>query len=163
VGLVALTLLILRFSAIRASEAIVIPVELKGGNNISTVRIDDVDLKTGIDTGGWHDIGIAPEAVAKLRVRFTGTFTEATDGGGNKFRLREFRIPALQLGGVTFRNILGDERRQAANGSPPFDAYIGRGLLERYTVVVDYPHQRFELYPCLRFTTVMPRGAQPHR
>lgn len=41
---------------------------------------------------------IAPEAVAKLRVRYTGTVTEATNGGGNKFQgLREFRIPALQL------------------------------------------------------------------
>jgi hypothetical protein len=156
VGLVALTLLDLgRFSTVRASDAVVIPVELKGGNNFTTVRIGDVDLKTGIDTGGWLDIAIAPEAVAKLRVRFTGTVTEATNGAGNKFQgLRKFRIPALRLGGVTLRNILGFERPQAANGDsggpPPFDATLGRGFLERYTVVVDYPHQRFELYPASR-------------
>jgi Aspartyl protease len=155
-GLVALTLLDLCwFSTVRASDAIVIPVELKGGNNFTTVRIGDVDLKTIIDTGGWLDIAIAPEIVAKLHVRFTGTVTEATNGGGSTSQgLREFRIPAMQLGGVTFRNILGHERPQAANGDidrrPPFDATLGRGFLERYTVVVDYPHQRFKLYPALR-------------
>jgi hypothetical protein len=151
----ALALLLLcGSSGVRATQAVVIPVELKGGNNFTTVRIGSVDLKAVIDTGGWHDIGIAPEAVAKLHVRFTGTLTERTDGGGNKFRGREFRIPALQLGGVTYRNILGFERRQAASGDfggpPLFEALIGRGFLERYTVVVDYPHQRFELYPASR-------------
>src|SRR5882757_2998945 len=152
----ALTLLDLcRFSIVRASDAVVIPIELKGGNNFTTVRVGDVDLKTIIDTGGWKEIAVAPEAVAKLHVRFTGTVTEANNGSGGKFQgLREFRIPALQLGGVTFRNILGHERPQAANsnsgGPPPFDASIGRGFLERYTVVVDYPHQRFELYPAAR-------------
>jgi hypothetical protein len=153
---VSLSLLVLcHFSTARASDALVIPIELKDGINITTVRIGDVDLKTVIDTGGWLNIAIAPETVAKLRVRFTGTFTEANNASGNKFQgLREFLIPAMQLGGVIFRNILGHERPQAANGDidrrPPFDATIGRGFLQRYTVVVDYPHQRFSLYPASR-------------
>lgn len=42
-----------RLSAVRASGAVMIPVGLKGGNNFTTVRIGDVDLKTIVDTGGW--------------------------------------------------------------------------------------------------------------
>jgi hypothetical protein len=84
VALVALTLLDFRsISTVRAGDAVVIPVQLKGGSNFTTVRIGDVDLKTGIDTGGWLNIAIAPDVVAKLRVRFTGTVTEANNGGGN--------------------------------------------------------------------------------
>jgi predicted aspartyl protease len=149
--LVVLTLLELGlFSTAHASDAVVIPVELKGGNNFTTIRIGDLNLKTIIDTGGWLNIAIAPDAVEKLRVHFTGTVTEANNATGNHYKsLREFRIPALQLGGVTFRNILGYERPQAANGDRG-EASIGRGFLERYTVVVDYPHQRFELYAASR-------------
>jgi hypothetical protein len=153
---VSLTLWVFcHFSTARAGDAVVIPIEFKDGINFTTVRIGDVDLKTIIDTGGWLNMAIAPEIVAKLHVRFTGTVTEATNGGGNTSQgLREFLIPSMQLGGVTFRNILGHERPQAAKGDidrrPPFDATLGRGFLERYTVVVDYPHQRFELYPASR-------------
>ncbi len=135
------------------TAAVVIPIELKDGNNFTTIRIGDVSLKALIDTGGWHEIGITPEALAKLDVKFTGTTTERTDGGGHKFQGREFCIPSLQLGGHTFRNILGYERHQAATGDfggpPLFDALIGRDFLQRYTLVVDYPHQRFELHPAV--------------
>lgn len=133
------------------TESTVIPVELKGGNNFTSIRIGDVVLRAVIDTGGWHDIGITPEALARLHVRFTGTITERTDGGGSKFQGREFLIPTLQLGGHTFHNILGFERHEAASGDfggpPLFDALIGRDFLQRYAVVVDYPRQRFELHP----------------
>jgi hypothetical protein len=154
-GVLLSLLLVCQLSSALASEVVVIPVKFNDGNNFTTVRIGDVDLKTIIDTGGWLNIAIAPEIVAKLHVRFTGTVTEATNGGGNTSQgLREFLMPAMQLGGVTFRNILGHERPQAAKGDidrrPPFDATLGRGFLERFTVVVDYPHQRFELYPASR-------------
>lgn len=151
-----LTLWILcHFSTVRAGDAVVIPIQFKDGINFTTVRIDGVDLKTIIDTGGWLNIAIAPEIAARLNVRFTGTVTESNSAGGNAFKgLREFLIPAMQLGGVTFRNVLGHERPQGSKGDidhrPPFDATLGRGFLERYTVVVDYPHQRFELYPAAR-------------
>lgn len=151
----ALALLLLCASAVRGeTDAIVIPIELKDGNNFTSILIGDVSLKAVIDTGGWHEIGITSEALTKLHVRFTGTTTERTDGGGNKFRGPEFRIPVLQLGGHTFRDILGFERHQAASGDfggpPLFDALIGRDFLQRYTVVVDYPRQRIELHPAAR-------------
>ena len=153
---VSLTLLALcNFSSARASDAFVIRIEFKDGSNFTTARIGDVDLKTVIDTGGWLNIAIAPEIVAKLQVRFTGTVTESNNASGNAFQgLREFLIPAMKLGDVTFRNVLGHERPQAAKGDidrrPRFDATLGRGFLERYTVVVDYPHQRVKLYPAAR-------------
>lgn len=165
-GVSLLLLVLCHFSTALASDAVVIPIEFKDGSNFTTARIGDVDLKTIIDTGGWKDIAIAPEVVAKLHVRFTGTVTESNDAGGNTFQgLREFLIPVLQLGGVTFRNILGHERPQAAKGDidrrPPFDATIGRGFLERYTVVVDYPRQRFELYPASRARKVCGAATAP--
>jgi hypothetical protein len=109
---VSLTLLALcHFSSARASGSLVIPIEFKDGINFTTVRIGGVELKTVIDTGGWLNITIAPEIAAKLHVRFTGTVTESNNAHGTAFQgLREFLIPAMQLGGVTFLNVLGHER-----------------------------------------------------
>jgi Aspartyl protease len=146
----ALTLLLLCAVPALCAAAVVIPVELEDGNNFTTVRINGVKLKTVIDTGGWHAIGITPEAVARLHVHFTGTTTALADSAGGRYEGREFRIPSMQLGGVTFHDVLGFERRSAGAGdldAAEFDAVIGSDFLEHYTVVVDYPRKRFELYP----------------
>lgn len=145
-------------SALCAAEPIVIPVELQDGNNLTTVRIGGVKLRTIVDTGGWYAIGITSAALAKLHVRFSGTTTERIDGSGDKLEGRDFRVAALQVGGVTFQDLAGFEIRQAPGGDlggpPPFDAVIGRDFLAHYTVVVDYPRRRFELYPASRARAV---------
>jgi len=146
----ALTLLLLCAAPSLCAAAIVIPVDLEDGNNFATVRINGVKLKTVIDTGGWHAIGITPAAVARLHVQFTGTTAALADSAGGRYEGREFRIPSMQLGGVTFHDVLGYERRPAGAGdidAAEFDAVIGSDFLEHYTVVVDYPHKRFELFP----------------
>jgi hypothetical protein len=133
-----------------SAAAVVIPVELEDGNNLATVRVNGVKLRTVIDTGGWHAIGIVPDALAKLHVQFTGKTTELADSAGGRYEGREFRIASMQLGGVTFHDVLGFERRAAGGAdleAPEFDAVIGSDFLEHYTVVVDYPHKRFELHP----------------
>jgi hypothetical protein len=148
--------LVLLCSSVWAGESAVtlVPIELKDGNNFATVWIGDVALRAIIDTGGYHTVGISPEAVAKLKVYFTGTVIERTDGSGAKFKGRDFRISELKLGDGVFHNVLGFERREAAGGDfggpPLFDAVIGRDFLERYVVVVDYVQHRFELHPASR-------------
>jgi hypothetical protein len=127
----------------------VIPIELEDGNNYATVRIGQVHLRAVIDTGAAGEVGIASDLLAKLHVRFTGSGSERTDESGHTFQGREFRIPAMQLGGATFRDVPGYERPPAsadAGESPPFDVLIGPGFLRHYTLVVDYPQQRIELY-----------------
>jgi Aspartyl protease len=161
----ALILLLLLCAApVFSSAAVVIPVELEDGNNFATVRINGVKLRTVIDTGGWHAIGIVPDALAKLHVQFTGKTTELADSAGSRYQGREFRIASMQLGGVTFHDVLGFERR-AADGADPeapeFDAVIGSDFLEHYTVVVDYPHKRFELYPTISAQAVCGPATAP--
>ena len=129
--------------------AIVIPIEIVDGNNVADLTIGKMTLKAHIDTGGHGTVGISPQAVATLQVRFTGAVTSRTDGSGAQFQQREFIIASLKLGGHVFRNVKGYERLQAASGNfggAPFDALIGRDFLTLYTVVVDYPQKRFELH-----------------
>ena len=134
-----------------AAQTIIIPLELEDGNAIATSSIGGVKLRTVIDTGGWRTIGITSTALAKLHVRFTGQTTERLAESGERIAGRDFRIPALELGGASFANLAGFEIREAAGGglgaSPEFDAVVGRDFLARYAVVIDYPRHWLELHP----------------
>jgi hypothetical protein len=129
---------------------IVIPVDIIDGNNIATAQVGDSTLRIHIDTGGYKTIGVTPSALDRLNVRFTSAAVVRTDGAGVKHAGRTFVIPEIALGGASFRDVPGFERKQATSGDfggpAPFDAVIGRDFLVNYTVVVDYPDRRFELY-----------------
>ena len=148
--LAAFTLLSL--TALRLCPAqTLVPVEREDGNNVATLRIGQQELKAVLDTSGGYAIALSPQALEKLRVRFSGNVIERTGLGGEKFRGREFVIPSLELGGTVFLNVDGFERRHAAEADSKagrsYEAVIGGGFLEHYTVVIDYPGRRFELHP----------------
>ena len=143
----ALALALLCWGACRAQT--VVPLELEDGNDLATLRIGESHLKAVLDTSGAYGIAITPEALAKLRVRFSGNTVERTGMGGDKFRGRDFVIPAVELGDTIFLNVDGLERRRGGgdtHGPPPYDAVIGGEFLENYTVIIDYPRQRLELH-----------------
>jgi hypothetical protein len=137
-------------STFAAVEPIVIPIEVVDGNNIATAQIGDSTIRVHIDTGGYKSIGVTPGALDRLPVRFTSAPSVRTDGAGAKYSGRSFVIPDMRLGGATFDDIPGFERKQAASGDfggpQLFDAVLGRDFLVNHTVVVDYPNKRIELH-----------------
>jgi Aspartyl protease len=137
--------------AVGAAQTLIVPLELDDGNPIAAASIGGVKLRAIIDTGGWRSVGITTAALGKLHVHFTGTSSTRTDESGEHIPGRDFRIPALELGGATFANLPGYEIREEAGrelaATPEFDAIIGRDFLARYTVVVDYPRHWLELHP----------------
>jgi len=143
-----LALLLLSCGLCRAQT--VVPMEVEGGNYLATVRIGRSQLKAVLDTSGRYGIAITPEALAKLKVRFSGDTITRTGMGGESFRGRDFVIPSVEIGGTVFLNVDGFERRHeeiGAFGNASYDAVIGGAFLEHHTVVIDYPGRRFELYP----------------
>ena len=132
-----------------ADEITIIPIGIERGGNQTTVSIGDVRLRAVIDTSGYHSVGISPDALNRLNVRFQHTFVERIDGAGQRFRGREFVIPELHLGNGIFRDVAGFERHESADaqfGRAPFEVAIGREFLQRYRVIVDYPGHRIELH-----------------
>ena len=134
-----------------ASEPKVIAIRIVDGNNIADLVIGATSLKAHIDTGGYKTLGVIPEALGLLDIRFEAETETRTDGGGAKFTGRTFIVPQLTLGGHVFHDVPGYERKQRTDGSfggvALFDALIGRDFLRQFAVVVvDYPNGRFELY-----------------
>ncbi len=65
------------------------------------------------------------------------------------------RIPTLQIGTLTFdRVVTGFSTQQTGALADPFTAAnVGGGLWNRFTLTLDYPHQRIYLEPNARFGT----------
>jgi hypothetical protein len=131
--------------------AIVVPLYVVDGRYVTDLRVGSTTLRTHVDTGGVGAVGVFPPALARLTVEYTGATSARTDGAGQRWVGRAFVIPSLRFGDATFTRVPGYERREAADGNfggrAPYDAVVGRDLLERYTVVVDYPQRRLELHP----------------
>lgn len=141
--------LLLLYCGVCAAQTVV-PLELEDGNYLTKLRIGNSRLRAVLDTSGRYGIAITPEALAKLKVRFSGDTPTRTGMGGETFRGRDFVIPSVEIGGTIFLNVDGFERRHeesGAFGSGAYDAVIGGAFLEHQTVVIDYPGRRFELYP----------------
>jgi predicted aspartyl protease len=126
----------------------VIPIEIIQGNAIASARVGTDPIDLVIDTGGFGGVAIAPEELDRLKVDFTGTSIERTDAAGQSFVSREFVIPELSLGGNQFSSVRGFERTNSASGFAGGEpiSVLGRGFLHGFTVVVDYPNGRIELY-----------------
>ena len=134
-----------------ASPPKIIPIRIVEGNNIADLIIGRTALRAHIDTGGYKTLGVVPEALDGLDVRFKAGTETRTDGSGAKFSGRTFTVPQLTLGGHVFHDVPGYERKQQTDGNfggpTAFDALIGRDFLRQFAVVViDYPNGQFELY-----------------
>lgn len=117
-----------------------VPIRIVDGNAMATAAVGETIFEVVIDTGGFGEIGIASPTLSTIQVVFTGDTVDRTDASGTTFESRMFRLPSLKLGEVHLGDILGFERVSASSGiagGPPITV-VGRGLLQRFSVLVDY-------------------------
>lgn len=126
-----------------------IPIRIVDGNAIATATVGRTVFEVVVDTGGFGQIGIAPPTLEALEVVFTGETVDRTDATGATFGSRTFQLPALKLGEVHLMDVLGFERVSASSGiagGPPITV-VGRALLRKFSVVVDYSGGEIQLQP----------------
>jgi hypothetical protein len=138
-------------AAERAARAVVVPLTLVEGQAIVVAYAGTATLRVLVDTGGFGGLGVKPEALAALPVRYASDAASRTDGSGRTWRGRTFVVPDLAIGGAHFHDVAGYERTEANEGtfggSNVADAVLGRDFLREHVVVVDYPQRRLELHP----------------
>ncbi|MEQ1868248.1 MAG: PDZ domain-containing protein, partial [Micropepsaceae bacterium] len=117
--------------------------------------IDGIEAAFDIDTGSRMSVGLYGPFVLRhgLRGRFTPSIETVTGWGlGGPSRGTVARVRRVRLGTIAINDVVVDMSRQtqgvlshtAPSGS------IGSGLLKRFRVTFDYPHQRIYLAPAAR-------------
>ncbi len=143
------------FSAENPERAI--PITLDAGFPVIEAVIDTEDeknilVKLVVDLGGRHTLAfnVNPEK----KIFFPKKTISSIIGRGVQGELsgKIGRLPRLQVGGFEFRQVITNFAHEESNtGAKPtgfvFDGNLGFGVLKRFKVVFDYPHQRMFLIP----------------
>lgn len=126
------------------AAAVVIPIEIEGGNPVAQVRINGVDARLIVDSGG-ELVSLRSGAISRVGARRTGASVSGTDALGSTREQALLTLESLEVGGRTFRNVAAQESGPYAANSPG-DGVIGRLFLNEFVAVYDYGALRISLF-----------------
>ena len=132
-----------------------LPLSLEKNKAYFTAQVQLTDsltlpLKLVLDTGASHALSLELDSDPRL---VGPTQRLATDlGRGLTGTVRGYlgRVPTLQLGRYTLRTVLASFPNSAdvhGRVDVPRNGNVGYELLKRFSLVIDYPHQRLLLRP----------------
>ncbi|MBF9220987.1 aspartyl protease family protein [Hymenobacter ruricola] len=134
-----------------------LPLSLEKGKAYFTapVQLTDsltLDLKLVLDTGASHALSLETDSDPRLKVPARRLAAELGQGMSGAVRGYLGRVPLLQLGRYKLAAVLtsypngADVHRRA---DVPRNGNVGYELLKRFSLVIDYAHQRLLLRPNL--------------
>lgn len=115
-----------------------------------------VDCRFALDTGSGSEVSMLPPLLERQPIdRRMPTRATRGMGAGGFAEVREGTVAQLRIGPVALNNVTADFSR--SQRGLDFDGMIGAGLLLRFKMIVDYPHERLILEPGKRFANTSPR------
>jgi len=126
------------------AAVVVIPIEIENGNPVAPARINGVDVRLIIDSGGER-VSLKFAAINRVSATRTGSHADGTNALGQTSPQALLSLDSLEIGGRTFRDVAGQESGTYAEASPG-DGAIGRQFLNRFIAVYDYGARRISLF-----------------
>ena len=123
-----------------------IPLFLDRGMAWVDVTIEGRPLRLLLDLGGFDTVALTPESLEGMSVTWTGRTRTTFSAMGDVARAREYVLPAMELGGVVFRELRGTEDLlKGEKRVVQRTGYLGLGLLQRFNLIIDYPARELVL------------------
>lgn len=133
--------------ALAAERApVVIPLELRDRYPFLTATVGDVDVKLKFDLGDRSALVLQEDTLERIVAIPTGE-TSRFQGVDGAFESPQFKVSRLQLGGVTFADVVTtmDAARKGYDPDPLSQGLLGTGLLKSYELVIDYAQRTLTL------------------
>ena len=150
-GLVLLAFCSLTLASIaQDSEPLRLPLRIIRSNPVTTITVGNRPVQAIVDTGGG---GIT---LSEDVIRGTGGVRLAdervwNDAFGREFRVRQFTMPVMTIGGQTFHDVVVLQAAESPDDQgPAVPNTIGQHFLSRYFTVVDYAGLAITLWPAVR-------------
>ena len=143
----------------RGRQWATVPLTLQNNKAYLTAAVQLTDsltlpLKLVLDTGASHALSLELDSDPRLVGPAQRLPTDLGQGLGGTVKGYLGRVAALQLGRVRLRAVLASFPNPAdvhRRIDVPRNGNIGYELLKRFSLVIDYPHQRLLLRPNVRF------------
>jgi Aspartyl protease len=130
----------------RTSDATIIPISINDRLPYVEAEIGGKRIALRFDTGAF-DSGIALMAddMKRLNVESTGV-AKSADAMGNIFEVRTFVVPEVRIGGLTLRNVPGNEMMYASDTTAATKSgHIGLASLRNNLLVVNLAQRQIEV------------------
>jgi hypothetical protein len=119
---------------------------------VFTDRLPTVPIAVGgktvevmFDLGGEGTISLRPDLMEALGSP-TGRVRSIRNVRGDRLQCREFILPEVRIADIVLADVRGYERCYAKDFAPPITSgSIGRGVLARLRMIIDYPAARVAL------------------
>ena len=116
-------------------------------NPVTTITVGDQPVQAIVDTGGDGAVTLSSGVLERAGAVSLSDTLVTTNSYGQKLKKSRFRVPAVTIGGRTFKDMAVVQAPVwPAGRSPPVPNGIGRQFLSRYFVVLDFPHQSITLW-----------------
>jgi hypothetical protein len=122
-------------AACHEEDALHLPIRIIGSNPVTEITVGGKTIQAIVDTGGGT-ISLTEDVIRSSRGIRLRKDQEWSDALGKKYRVPQFRMPEVSIGGRTFENVsviqaTSREGHTVANS-------IGGRFLSDYIAVVDY-------------------------
>ena len=105
-----------------------------------------------IDLGSGSALDLWGKSIDDYPQLAANTLDRLTLGVGGEQPIRVGRVESLQLGGLTVEQPITTFPQNPSQGRAALTGRIGQKILQRFKVILDYPHQRLILEPAASLT-----------
>jgi predicted aspartyl protease len=131
-----------------SAEPIRLPVTLVGSNPVTTITVGDRPVQAIVDTGGGGAVTLSKDLIDSVGGVKLPESRVSNDAFGRESVNYLYRIPRITIGGHHFNDLTVLQALDHPAGSgPAVPSAIGRELLAKYFVVVDYAGGSITLWP----------------
>jgi len=139
-----LPLLLSCVAAPQSSEPLRLPISIVRTSPVATINVGSQAVQAGIDTGGGV-IALSEEVIRNAGGVKLAEEREWSDAYGQKYRVPQFKVPVISIGGRAFRDVVVIQATEMEG--PPVPNAIGGQFLSQFVTVIDYVGQSFTLWP----------------
>lgn len=130
-----------------SAEPLRLPLRIIRSSAITEIAVGDQIVQAGLDTGGGG-ITLSEAVIRKAGGVRLPDDLEWSDGFGQEYRVPQFRMPAMNIGGQTFRDVVVAQAVSWPEGQgPPVSNGIGGQFMSQYFVVIDFAGLSISLWP----------------
>jgi hypothetical protein len=130
-----------------STEPLRLPLQIIRSDLVTEIVVGDQKIQAGLDTGGGG-ITLSEDIIRNAGGSKLSEELAWTDAFGQEYRVPQFRIPVMSIGGRTFRDVVVSQSTTWPEGQgPAVSNAIGGQFMSQYLTVIDVPGLYISLWP----------------
>jgi hypothetical protein len=129
------------------AEPLHLPLQIIRSSAVTEITVGDQTVQAGVDTGGGG-LTLSEEVIHTAGGVRLPDDLEWNDASGQAYRVPQFKIPVMNIGGRIFRDAVVAQAADWPEGEgPPVPNGIGGDFLSQYFAVIDFAGRSITLWP----------------